>query len=441
MCGILAVALKLNASLMVMAFRGWQALAGAFTLILSISFLTPEELGLFQTMTSVVAFFMILDVGLSTVLVQLSAARFNGACWDGVIVGSGAVGREYLSLCKFAFIWYAVVGVLFMGVLPAGLVFFCEEAQLLFVDWIGPWAMLVIASALQMVLMPVLSVLEGAGQIFEVYAIRLLQVVVGAVAVWGVLLFGGNLWAVAMLPTGSVVVCVFWVIVRRWAFIVQVLKADAVSAATWVADVWPLQWRAAFGWLAGYSLVLIHVPILFVTQGAIAAGQMGVTMTVVNVLSVLAMSYPVAKVPSMVMLSSRQDWRAVDELFSRVWRISIGMYLLGALIVLLLMLVLQGWPVSARFLALEQTALLLLGMAAYHMASVFGIFIRAHLQDPLFKVAIGCAILTAILSYWASRYWGSLGNIFVILAVNGGGFLPLTFVVLRKMRGSRLLLR
>ena len=433
--------MKLNASLMVMAFRGWQALAGAFTLILAISFLTPEELGLFQTMTSVVAFFMVLDVGLSTVLIQLSAARFNEACWDGTIVSSAQGGRDYLSLCKSAFIWYAVVGLIFMGVLPAGLVFFREEAEVLSVDWVGPWTMLVIASAMQMVLMPVLSVLEGAGQIFEVYAIRLLQVVVGAVAVWGVLVLGGNLWAVAMLPTGSVAVCVFWVIVRRRAFIVQVLRAHAVSAAIWVADVWPLQWRAAFGWLAGYSLVLIHVPILFVTQGAIAAGQMGVTMTVVNVLSVLAMSYPVSKVPSMVMLSSRQDWRAVDELFNRVWRVSISMYLLGALGVLLLVLVLQGWPVSARLLTLEQTALLLLGMAAYHMASVFGIFIRAHLQDPLFKIAIGCAILTAALSYWASIYWGSLGNICIILAVNGGLFLPLTFIVLKKMYSSRLLLR
>jgi hypothetical protein len=421
-----------------MAFRGWQALAGALTLVLSVSVLAPSELGLFQTMASVAALYMVLDMGMSTVLVQLSAARFNGMCWRGAVIAPVEDKLNYLSLCKSAFIWYAVGGLLFIAMLPAGLMFFQRESQAISIEWKGPWMMLVIASAMQMVLMPVLSVLEGAGRVSEVYFVRLLQVVVGTLLAWIVLLSGGKLWAVAMMPTAAVMVCVLWVLVKLRKFIAQILSAHAVSVIAWGAEVWPLQWRAAAGWLAGYALVLIHVPLLYATQGAIAAGQMGTTMTVVNTLSVLALAYPVAKVPLMVTLTSQQDWREIDKVFERVWRISFGMYLIGAFVVLLLVFELQRWSVSARLLSLEQTLLLLVGMGAYHMASVFGIFIRSHLQDPLVKISLGCAVLTVAMSYWASIYLGSLGNVCVILAVNGCLYLPLTYVVMRQLRRSKV---
>jgi len=67
-------------------------------------------------------------------------------------------------------------------------------------DWRGPWALLVCATAAGFVLLPALALTEGSGGVAEVYAVRLVQGLIGAVAAWVVLTMGDGLYAVAMVP-------------------------------------------------------------------------------------------------------------------------------------------------------------------------------------------------------------------------------------------------
>lgn len=210
-----------------------------------------------------------------------------------------------------------------------------------------------------------------------------------------------------------------------------------MSLAVWYCDVWPLQWRAATGWLAGYAQVLVHVPILFASQGPTAAGRMGITMTVANTLSVLALAYPVANVPRMVRFASQKDWRSLDLLFHRAWKASFGLYLLGAFAIMLLILLIQQQPEGARLLPIGEALLLLAAMAAYHLAGLYSLFIRAHLRDPLVNISIVCAVLTVSCSCWAATRWGSMGSICVILIVNVCLYFPLTLTAMRRLHNSR----
>ena len=92
---------------------------------------------------------------------------------------------------------------IFLLINPAGVAFLANGYGGLGYDWRGPWALLVCATAAGFVLLPVLTLTEGSGGVAEVYAVRLVQGLIGAVAAWAVLAIGGGLYAVAMVPAAG----------------------------------------------------------------------------------------------------------------------------------------------------------------------------------------------------------------------------------------------
>ena len=80
----MALILRDSTSVMVLAQRSWQAVAGVITLAFVAHFLTPVEQGYFYTLASIAALPMARDMGLSTVLVQFAAREFIGLSW-GVV--------------------------------------------------------------------------------------------------------------------------------------------------------------------------------------------------------------------------------------------------------------------------------------------------------------------------------------------------------------------
>lgn len=282
---------------MVLAQRAWQAVAGVVTLAFVAHFLSPVEQGYFYTLASIAALHMALDMGLSAVLVQFSAREFIGLSWGVGGTVEGAAPSRFLTLVRLSLRWYGAAAVIFLLIYPAGVAFLANGHGDLGYDWRGPWALLVCATATGFVLLPALALTEGSGSVAEAYMVRLVQGLMGAGAAWAVLAMGGGLYAVAMMPAVSAVVAGVWLFVRRRRMVVQAFQ-ERTGNFHWGVEVWPLQWRIGASWLAGYVLVLMHVPLLFRTQGPAVAGQMGVTMAVANLLCMLASSWMTARISS-----------------------------------------------------------------------------------------------------------------------------------------------
>ena len=418
---------------MVLAQRASQAVAGVITLACVAHFLSPVEQGYFYTLASIAALHMALDMGLSALLVQFAAREFVGLHWNLRGEVEGAEPSRFLTLVSLSMRWYGIAAALFLVTYPAGIAFISGIQGSLSYDWRGPLALLVCATAANLLFLPVLALTEGSGGFAEVYAVRLGQGIAGATASWSVLVMGGGLYAVAMLPLGSLVVAALWMYLRRPGMIVQVFR-QKMTSFHWGTEVWPLQWRIGASWLAGYVLVLMHVPLLFRTKGPVVAGQMGVTMTVASMLSIVALSWMTAELPAMVRAVTVRDWEQLDQVFLGAFRVSCWVFVAGSVLFGALRWLLEWTPLAVRFLPLVETMGLLFAMAFYHITALFTAYLRSHLREPFLWPSLIGALLTAACTILVAPRWGSAGVVSVLIFFNALFFFPIALWLWVRLR-------
>ena len=419
---------------MVFFQRTWQATAGVITLGFVAHFLSPVELGYYYALASIAALHMALDMGLSAVLVQFAAREFVGLSINLLGRIEGFTPNRFLTLVRLSLRWYSFSAVVFLLVYPVGIAYLANSQGSLSYDWRGPWAMLVFATGAGFLFLPALALSEGCGFVAEVYGVRLAQGVCGGLSAWATLALGGGLWAVAMPATASALIASCWVFWRRREMVIQAVNSKGGSFL-WGAEIWPLQWRIGASWLAGYALVLMHVPVLFRTQGPVVAGQMGVTMTVANTLSLLALSWMTARLPSMARAVATRDWAQLDLVFWRAFRVSSLAFAAGAVAFALARWALEWTPYGARFLPMTETIGLLVAMAFYHVTGLFAAYLRSHLREPFLWPSLIGALITAAAAIAVAPQWGAAGIVTVLLIVNIFFFFPMAlglWVFLRR---------
>lgn len=197
--------------------RGWQAFAGLVTLIFISNYLSPEQQGWYYTFISIIALYSIFEMGLATAILQVGSHIFVGLGWGprGFIQGVNASTFEALVNSSLKVYFKITVAFVFI-VLPIGLyIFSARNASSIAGSWEIPWVSAVIATAISMVFLPFIALVEGSGEIKEVYLVRLLQGFLGATSCWIVIVCGGFLWSVVMVPLASIFISVVWLLVYR----------------------------------------------------------------------------------------------------------------------------------------------------------------------------------------------------------------------------------
>lgn len=424
-----------QAEFTVLLFRVLQAVAGLVTLILIGIFLTPQEQGIYYTFASVAAIQTILDMGLAVVLVQLSAHKFLGLSWEkqGGIRGEHALG--FLAFFKSAVIWYGVATLVFLLIYPVGLIFFAESADVqdLSVNWQGVWAGLVLFTALNLFLQPFLSVNEGSGQVVATYRLRLLQTLLGAGAAWAAFLAGHGLYAVFMMPVMAVIVTTTWLLCRKRDWLLSLFQSR-LQGFSWRQEVWPLQWKLGVSWICGYFLTQLYTPILFKTQGAVVAGQMGLSITIINMIGLIALSTMTAKVPRLGQLASNGQWLELDQLFRKGLFSSLLLFSVGGLSLLVILYFLADTEYHVRFLPWGQFVILMIAILAANVVNALAMFFRAYRQERLMWLYVLNALLASSFSYLVAPSWGSAGIVSTLFLVNTLLVLPVAVVIWIKFR-------
>jgi len=176
---------------------------------------------------------------------------------------------------------------------------------------------LIVATGANILMLPFLALVEGSGQVGEVYGLRLLQGVLGSIACWVLLIMDGGLWAASMAPFVGFFVGFIWLAARKPRFLLNSFGSEN-KLIRWTHEIWPLQWRVGLSWISGYLLTQIYTPILFNFQNAVVAGQMGLSLTIANMLGLLAQSWIAHRVPQMAKAASRRDWGLLDRVFFKI---------------------------------------------------------------------------------------------------------------------------
>ena len=419
-------------SLIILSQKLFQAVAGLITLYFIAHFLSPTEQGYYYTFASLAALQTLLEMGLSTILVQQSAHEFVHLEWltKGKLLGQSR--QRFLGLVKKSFCWYGLAALIFLLAYPGGFWFFAEPSLDSNFAWQNPWLLLVISTAFNLAILPFLALVEGSGRIVDVYLLRLLQSFSGALATWLVLLNGGGLYAVAMMPLLSGLLALIWIF---WRYPFLLIKAFLQSGDgfDWRSEVWPLQWRLGVSWLCGYALTQIHTPLLFKTQNPIVSGQMGLTLTFCNMLGILSLAWMTSRIPLLAKAASQRNWTLLDAEFNLGFRRSFGLFLLGAVAFIGLRYLAEFTVYGIRFLPFYETVGLVVSTLFIHVSGLFAVYLRAHRKEPFLWLSISTALLTAGLAVLVAPHWGAAGIVSVLLLVNVGFGFPVSFFMWRKL--------
>jgi O-antigen/teichoic acid export membrane protein len=419
---------------LIMAQRLWQGGAGVLTIIFVTHFMSTATQGWYYSFLSFAALYTLFDLGLSLVLVQTAAHMAVDLHWtaDGGLEGVGAERLRALFAFASRFYIRLALGFAFL-VGPAGWLFF-SAATAQPVVWQPVWIALTLVTAFSLLPLPVLAVVEGSGDVSAVARVRLSQSIIASVATWTVLLCGGGLWATVMAPLASFFTTIGWV----WFFrrrLVDALQANH-RLILWRTEILPLQWRLGMSWLSGYLLTQIQVLVLFAAKDATAAGQMGLSLTIGNMIGLIAQAFIARHVPAMAKAAARRDWTLMDALFRKDFALSCLLFGGAAAGAVLLVAALGETRYAARILSLAPFAGLLLALFMVHVQSALATQLRSYRREPLVWIAVTGAIATLALGMLAARNWGADGVVAAMAGIQILFVFPCSVIVFIRRNGA-----
>lgn len=395
--------------------RGWASLAGLVTVALIARFLSRAEQGYYYTFSSLIALQIVFELGFSFVILQMASHERAHLTLspDGSISGDPVAHSRLASVLQKTFRWYTVAAVLlFAFLLTVGTHFFStyqHGGQV--ISWRIPWCAAALAATLTFQLDPILSFMEGCGFVANVARLRFVQAATGSTLAWLALGTHHGLFAPALMILGNASVAFIWLLQRR-RLLVQLLRhSPGEHRVRWTNEVWPFQWRIAVSWLCGYFIFQLFTPVLFAYRGAVEAGQMGMCLSLANALQSVAISWMNTKAAPFGALIARKNYFALDALFFRALRQSVGVFVAGALLVWTVALYLDWARIRFAQRLLSPVSLGLLLLATLINIIVFGeaLYLRAHKQEKFLIPSVVGAVLVACSTYFLGKQYGALG--------------------------------
>jgi len=420
--------------------RGWSTVAGVLTLYMITHFLRPEEQGFYYTFSSVLGLQIFFELGFSYTLMQCVSHEKAHLAWSecGTVEGDVRAKHRLARLFRVGLKWYGTAATLsFAAVLPAGWFFFRQSSTLhSTVAWRVPWVWLAFAEAIMLFASPFFAFLEGAGLVAQVSLMRLATGILTSLSLWLALWRGWALLASPVVTTVGVICSAIW-IRRGWGrYFTDLLQTASDGAVlNWRLEVWPFQWRISVSWLSFYFMSQLAIPVLFRYKGAVVAGQMGLSLSLVLAVQAIGMAWVSTKAPQFGGYIAKCRFEELDGLFFRTLKQALSILLLIALTLMLGVLFVNttGSSYKQRIVT-PTTFLFLLGRMLVDCVFYFlTVYLRAHKREPLLLVTLLNGALLGASTWIFGRYWGSLGvavgNFGVVLLI-----LPLVISIFWQKR-------
>ncbi len=400
-------------------------LTGVLSVFFISTFLTGVEQGFYYTFGSILALQVFFELGLTGIMTQYVAheASHLSLKENGEYEGLPLYKSRLASLIHFCTKWYTVLSVIvFIFLIIFGYVYFNRYGDNQEnVDWQMPWILICIGTAIKLLQSPFNSIFMGLGYVKEMSKIGFYQQIIIPLATWIGLACGLKLYVLGIGYLLSVFIWLLYVCSAGLAKIVVFLwKVRVTDAVSYMKEVFPYQWRIALSWVSGYFIFQLFNPVLFATDGAIIAGQMGMTLTAINAIQAFSMSWINTKVPLFSRLIALKDYPQLDKVFNKTL---VQMAIVCLVILVLFFLViffldltqfkLGGNVLAERFLPLLPMFLVALPMFIQLFVFAWATYLRCHKKEPFLVISIVtgvcCMVSTILFGYKYGLYGITVG--------------------------------
>ncbi len=393
-----------------------QAFTGVASILFISQFLSKPEQGFYYTFGSIIAMQVFFELGLTNIITQYVAHEASHLTWkDPINIEGNEQNHSRLAyLLRFSVKWYSITGLIFLLVLLAvGYWFFnyyspVEEN----ISWQLPWILISIGTVINLFLSPLLAILMGLDKVTDVMKMRFYQQLIIPVSTWIGLAIGFHLYVVgiaSLLSALYVVLYCFSTNLRK--ILTSLWRMPITDKVGYMNEIFPFQWKIALSWVSGYFIYQLFNPVLFATEGAVVAGQMGMTLAAVNGISAFSQSWINTKVPLWSKLIALKEYDQLDKTFnSTIKQVSVVcLGLIGIMLSGIWVLKLFENPLGNRFLPMLPLIFMLIPL--YINQWIFGMasYIRCHKREPFVWNAITIAILSILSTLYLGKYFGVNG--------------------------------
>lgn len=400
-----------------------QALGGIVSVLMIAKFLTGAEQGFYYTFASILAIQVFFELGLNGIITQYVAHEaVYLKLYNDCYIGSEKHLSRMASLLHFCIKWYIFLGGFFLAALIiTGFIFFGHFYKSeIPVMWHLPWLLISIGTVMVFVLSPFLAYLEGLGNVKQVAKIRLVQNLIYMLVLWGGLFAGLKLYVAGIASIIGVlfVVCVIY---KKYSLVLtNLLNIQLVEKVNYKTEIFPFQWKITLSAMSGYFIFQLFNPVVFAISGAVVAGQMGMTISVLNAVLFLTFGWVATKVPLFSGCISCKDYKTLDKVFNRTFWSSSIVNLLGLLVVFIVILLIKcfnitisGRSLADRFLPMLPMIFMMVPILLNHMNSAMATYLRCHKREPLLiqSITIGILCASSILIF---------GNLYGVMGITTG---------------------
>lgn len=412
------------------AYSSGSKILGGFTGILSVffisTFLTGVEQGFYYTFGSILALQVFFELGLTGIMTQYVAHEVSHLHLNAEkqYEGEEKYRSRLASLVHFCAKWYSVLAILvFIFLLFVGLVFFSRygEEHSNEVLWRMPWLLICASTSLTILQSPFISIFMGLGKVKDMSKVSFLQQIIIPLLTWTGFVCGLKLY---VLPLSSLLSVLIWQL-YVWKsglaeIVVNLWKVKITESVAYFKEIFPYQWKIALSWVSGYFIFQLFNPVLFATEGAIVAGQMGITLQALNAIHSFSVSWLNTKVPLYSQLIALKDYSKLDKIFNRTLQ-----QMTGVCVVLLVLFFVAIWllnvtqlqfngnVLASRFLPTVPLFLLMFTIYLNQYTTSWATYLRCHKQEPFLIISI-CGAFADGLSTLV------LGNLFGLYGITLG---------------------
>ena len=399
------------------------AIGSVISVILVVKYLTGIEQGFYYTFGSIVAIQVFFELGLNGIITQYVAHEASNLNWESesILSGESKFKSRLSSLLHFCVKWYLFFAmILFITLFIFGYVFFNRfDKSNGAVSWLIPWTLLAIGTVINLIVSPVISFIQGLGKVKEIAKIQLLILFFRLAIVWGGLILGAKLFVLGMGSFITSFLLIVIVAVQYRKLLINIWRTQIVEKVSYRLEIFPYQWKIALSWVSGYFIFQLFNPVLFATEGAVVAGQMGMTLAALNGIQSLTLAWITTKVPLFSGLIAQKEYTKLDNIFNKTLKQSV---FINFIVLTLLMLVIyliryfkieiSGKPLGDRFLNYLPLFLMMIPIFLNQYIAAWATYLRCHKKEPFLINSIVCGLLCALSTILLGKYFGIMGVTF-----------------------------
>ena len=184
----------------------------------------------------------------------------------------------------------------------------------------------------------------------------------------------------------------------------------------YMKEIFPYQWRIALSWASGYFISQLLNPVLFATEGAVVAGQMGMTMQALSAIQTFSFSWLNTKVPLYSKMIALKEYVQLDIIFNKTLKqmVSVCFSLLTLFFLVIWFLhitelSINGNMLSNRFLDYIPMLLMMIPVFLQQYINSWATYLRCHKKEPFLVNSICAGICMGLGTFVFGNLFGLYG--------------------------------